>query len=98
MFSIRLSEAKENRIIIYRDSFQNGLKLGVQTRGKLASRLHAIDRTLKSVRRFLAHFGSHACAGTERTHGNLEWPITWRAGSGQAFESFASKRSDRSHT
>ena len=53
MFSIRLSEAKENRIIIYRDSFQNGLKLGVQTRGKLASRLHAIDRTLKSVRRFL---------------------------------------------
>ena len=40
----------------------------------LASRLGAgrrvfakkepIDRTLKSVRRFLAHFGSDACAGT----------------------------------
>ena len=52
-------------------ALSNGLKLGQQPRGRSASRLQAkeaIDRTLKSVRRFLAHFGSDACAGTERTH------------------------------
>ena len=34
----------------------------------------AIDRTFKSVRRFLAHFKSGACAGTVRAHAILEWP------------------------
>ena len=53
---------------------------------------------LKSVRRFLAHFESDACAGTYHTHGTLEWPKTWRADSGQAWKSFANKRSARSHS
>ena len=51
------------QVLTVRIAFQNGLKLGEQTRGKPASRLQekeAIDRTLKSVRRFLAHFGSDA--------------------------------------
>ena len=37
-------------------ALKNGLRLGAQTRGRPASRLQAkeaIDRTLKSVRRFL---------------------------------------------
>ena len=69
-----------------RMALYNGVKLGEQTRDRPASRLQikeAIDRTLKSVRRFLAHFGSDACAATYRTHGTLDWPKTWRADSGQ---------------
>ena len=56
-------------------ALKNGLELGEQARGRPSSRLQAkeaMGRTLKSVGRSLAHFGSHACAGTERTHGTLE--------------------------
>ena len=73
------------QVLTVRMALYNGLKLGEQTRGRPASRLQAeeaIDRTLKTVRRFLAHFGSDACAGIYRTHCTLEWPNTWRADSG----------------
>ena len=65
-------QVRNARLALY-----NGLKHGEQGRGRPASRLQAkeaIDRTLKSVRRFLAHFGSDACAATYRTHGTLDWP------------------------
>ena len=88
-------------LLTTRMALYTGLKLGEQTQGSPISRFQAkeaIDRTLKSVGRFLTHFGLDACAGTYRTHGTLEWPKTWRADSEQACESFASKSSLRSHT
>ena len=42
-------------------AFQNRLKLGLQTRGKLASRLQALDRKLKLSKSFWPLFGVRIC-------------------------------------
>ena len=66
-----VNELKEKlsktQVLSVRIALYNGLKLGEQTRGRPASRLEAkeaIDRTLKNVRRLLAHFNSYAWACT----------------------------------
>ena len=62
----RTLDLTHKQVLSVRMALWNSLKLGEQTRGRGASLLQAkeaIDRALKGVRKFLAHFGSDACAG-----------------------------------